>query len=211
MSKIRYCLFLTGLLALMFLLTSCDAPPLISFQKSNFTWSDRQEDAFYSHFQAHYYQTDRYYFVELIWEGRGQLSHSDIVGVLCIGTDSPETDSAVLLHQGLLIRTSQLGKPHQRLVRLRVLDGQHFRATLRNGKVGKISYDGKVSGKSNFDDGKDSNWLRFEVTPKPNRQSVTQTLQTVYPLLKNEPFASQMVRLIEESEEVTGKACQEGS
>jgi hypothetical protein len=78
------------------------------------------------------------------------------------------------------------------IARLRVLDRRFFGAQRGSGKT-VLAYKGPVTGKSNFDEGIDMSWLRFEVKAKNSRHKVVAIAESLYPLLEKEGNAKAIV------------------
>jgi hypothetical protein len=84
------------------------------------------------------------------------------------------------------------------IVQLRLLKDEFFR-----GDACEMTffYNGKVSGSSKtsvyHDDGTHMNWLRFEVVAKKNKQKVISAVEKLYPLLEQEPDASDVLACLD--------------
>lgn len=100
------------------------------------------------------------------------------------------------LQRGVAVETWRLmGDTGGKIVRLRVLKDECFRGESSCGRF-VVAYNGSLSGKSNFDDGTGSKWLRFEVRPKKNCYSVVSVVQKLYPLLEKEKDALEIMECL---------------
>jgi hypothetical protein len=81
------------------------------------------------------------------------------------------------------------------IVRLRTLEKQFFKGEGHSGRI-RLMYNGRVSGKSNYDEGTDMHWLRFEVKAKKNREKVVTSVKRLYPLLMKEPSAGSVLHCL---------------
>ena len=102
------------------------------------------------------------------------------------------------LEHGLAISTSGLGRDdpmRRRIDRLRRLEKQFFKGDGLSGAI-LLTYNGRVSGKSNYDEGSDMNWLRFEVKGKKNREKVATIVKRLYQVLEKEQHATDAVECL---------------
>ena len=102
------------------------------------------------------------------------------------------------LEHGLAISTSGLGRDdpmRRRIDRLRRLEKQFFKGEGLSGAI-LLTYNGRVSGKSNYDEGSDMNWLRFEVKGKKNREKVATIVKRLYQVLEKEQHATAAVECL---------------
>lgn len=177
---------------LLSLCGSCDRGIPFSLTSPNFVWSERSTYPLYRYVSAYHCNDGKQYWVVLRCKGSGQLGGSDWLVLLCLKEDVSGTLIVYQLQHGLALLTYGLAKNPSvegEIVRLRILDDEFFHGESCSGRI-VLAYNGKVFGKSNFDDGTDKTWLRFEVKPRKNTHKVVSIVRNLYPLLEKEEQAT---------------------
>ncbi len=167
---------------------------------AKFVWSNHSTVPPIKGVRAHFWNDTHQYWVVLWDEGQGLRRHVDEIVLLCLKKEQLEGCwTRYQLKEGLVVGTTFLGtKGPASIVALRLLKDEFFRG--ENDCGVELFYNGKVSGSSEtfiHDDGTQLNWLRFEVVPKENKQTVISAVKMLYPLLEQEPDASDFLPCLE--------------
>jgi len=175
------------------LCVSCDrGVQFLPRASANFSWVDcGRPTALDTHVDAHSHDDRDKYWAMLRWKGSGQLGGEDRIVLLCLRRSVDGGVSSYQLEQGLVLSTWGLARDPDikgKINRLRVLHANSFQGKVRSGKL-LLTYDGQVTGKSNYDEGSDLNCLRFQVRPKENHDKLVSIVKDLYPLLEKEKDA----------------------
>lgn len=183
--SIFYVVMITGL-------TSCDYPLELFPKQANFGWSNHPADSLEYPVDAYISDGTEISLVVLKWKGSGQLGNWQIASILCLEKKQKDCGIQYRLLDGVAI---SFGHGDQ-LDCLRILDPVSFIGS-NDFNHPSLAYNGKVSGKSEFDNGIDRNWLRFEVVPKSDPERVKQMIQEIIPLLQKESDAAKILPCIQ--------------
>jgi hypothetical protein len=170
---------------------------------ANFVWDDYSTAPPIKGILAYFWNDANQYWVVIWYEGQRLQRHIDQIVLLYLKKEQLEGCwTRYQLKEGLAVETAFLGgtSPPESVVTLRLLKSEFFRGENDCGMT--LFYNGKASGSSKAsiyhdDDGKDMNWLRFEVVPKKNKQKVTSAVEKLYPLLEKEPDARDILTCLE--------------
>ncbi|NLH17425.1 MAG: hypothetical protein GX455_12680 [Phycisphaerae bacterium] len=172
---------------LCFWLEGCDLPLTNPFEEKNLVWEDSSNGIYDTHANAYCMYGGKGNIVLLHWQGTQQLSTMDVLVILCLTSK----DNQHILDQGLAIETSGLFLTDSgNLVRLRKLNPDDLVVSpIMSSGCQPLTYSGQLTGKSNFDEGTDLNWLKFKVKPQKNSVKIQELFGRLEPLLQKEPSA----------------------
>jgi hypothetical protein len=163
---------------------------------ANFVWSEHSTTPLNKHVSASYWNDTHQYWVVLWHRGYDWRTSVKTVVLLCLQKEQLEGCwTRYKLDSGLVVKTC--GRHPIAVSRLRVLKEEFFRGTNDCGM--KLFYNGKVSRSEwpMYDIATYMSWLRFEVAPKENKQNVISAVKELYPLLEQEPDASDFLPCLE--------------
>ena len=186
--KLRKGLKVLVVVLVVWLCVSCDRGTPISLSGHNFAWSQRSTDPLNIYVDSYYWSRGKEGWAVLRWKGSGQMGGEEQIVLLCLSEMSCCCVTRYRLDHGLVISTWGVTSDRDvrgEVNRLRVLKERFFEAESRSGKL-LLTYNGEVSGNSNYDEGTDMTWLRFQVKATRQRDRVVNNTLKVLPLLKRE-------------------------
>jgi len=169
---------------------SCDRQ--LSLAKPNYVWSEHSTNGFSGHLDGEYGEEDETYYAVLSWYGKGQEANMDEFMILCLKKKRDGSRCSYEMEQGVAVQTENLEDSKTRkIVRLRRLDSRYFSGEPEAREAMVIAYNGPVKGKSNFDEGTDSDWLQFRIRVTKNRKKAEADTRLLYSLLQQEEEAEE--------------------
>ena len=181
--------------SLSVLFAACDIP--IDLRQKNFAWHDYPIEKYDSHAKAYYHAEGFDYWAIVQHTGLGQLGGNDDIVLLCVEKKSSTSRIQYEVRGGIAVWTWRLGEPHNQITRLRILNLMKLDIERDWMSNLHLRYQGHVTGKANYDTGIDRSWLNFDVIAKKDSKLLKSMLTELYPLLKEEPYAVEIVNRLE--------------